>query len=87
MNWQALYSRLLDGETVTVIFASDAQRAVCRTHLSRLRKQGAALLVLMDMEDTKLEIKKLDDSGKHSIRFAPREVKHVPFTIVEDSDG
>lgn len=87
MNWQSLYSKLLDGETVTVVFSSEGQKATCRTHLSRLRKSGAALLALMDMENTKLEIKKLDANGKHSIRFAPIETKHVPFTILEDNDG
>lgn len=84
MDWQQLYTKLLEGETVTVRFDSDARRNLCRTYLSKLRREGSDLLVLMDMQDTKLEMRKLDDEGKYSIRFAPKDVKRVPFQIIED---
>lgn len=82
MNWQQLYNMLLDGETVTVIFASDAQRNSCRAILSRMRKEGRDTLLFLDMENTKLEMKKLDDAGKYSIRFAPKDNRSVPFQII-----
>lgn len=83
MNWQQLYNALLDGETVKVKFSDQKQKSSCRTILSRMRKDGYATLVLLDMDDTKLEIKKIDNEGTHSIRFAPKETKNVPFQIVE----
>lgn len=84
MNWQQLYNALLDGETVKVKFSDAKQKSSCRAILSRMRKEGYATLVLLDMDETKLEIKRLDDEGTHSIRFAPKEQRSVPFQIVED---
>lgn len=88
MNWQQLFLTLLDGEKLTVRFESDSQRNTCRTYLSKIRRDSKDLMTLMDMDETKLEMKKLDNDGKYSLQFVPQEVRKVPFQIIgEESDG